>query len=183
MRIALKSLAVVVVSFVTWMATSTILAQMARNAPNIPTFTGTVSAGTVVGHTQTPKPQHGAGTVAAMSMPQFEVVATDGMAIVTAQADMFDRRPGMAYAWRLRVISPGPSTFAKFVYDKQVFGMEDDGQMESQFTDSIVVPPGKSLVELSLYAFSKGTNLKFLDDEKNAEGYLAVRSSKEIESK
>ncbi len=47
--------------------------------------------------------------------------------------------------------------------------------MRPTFQDTIVVPPGESIVELSLYAFARGTDMRFLDDEGVAKGYRSAR--------
>ncbi len=82
----------------------------------------------------------------------------------------------MSYLWRLKVVTPDQKIFAKQVYFHQIFTMVEGGEMAPTFEDLIDIPPGESRVELTLYAFAKGTDLKFLDNEETANGYKMARA-------
>jgi hypothetical protein len=121
-----------------------------------------------------PKRKLSAGFLASTSIQKFDVTASDGVATVFAVGSLRDRREGMNYIWRLKVSTTDGKTLAKRDYDKEIFSVPESGELaEPVFFDSIAVPPGESIVELALFAFHKGVDLGFLNDEATAKGYSA----------
>lgn len=111
---------------------------------------------------------------------RIDVTVNDGVATVSAVASLIDRRVGVKFLWHLRVTSTDRKTLARQVYAHQVFNVPRGEQVAPTFQDTIAVPPGKSLVELTLYAFGEGTDMNVFNDEKAAEGYKSARAWRKV---
>ncbi len=187
--IFLKSSTVIAVSYLTWILTSSVVAQYAKKPSAVAQYAKKPSARPTgykmgmqnIDNNLEPIPAAaGRGALATGSITKFHVSPGDGVAVVSATASLKDRRKGMNYIWHLTVATPDRQTLARQVYAHQVFSVPLAGIFEPTFHDTIVVPPGESIVELTLFAFAKGTNLKFLDDAVTAQGYESARAWRKV---
>jgi len=177
-KILLKVLVVGVVSCMTWLMTSSIIARQAiRTSPIQSVKSLQVTDVIAPGKLPPPLPVKlgVSGAFAEAYLRSSKVSVEGGMATVDAHVSMADRRQGMAYIWRLRAVDNLERPLNGHVYDQQIFSMEVNGQKEVTFHDILEVPQGTYRVELVLHEFRQGTGLAFLDDDKMARAAEMIR--------
>ncbi len=175
------------VCVLTWMLTSSMFAQQPRKQkPQSSISTRTfVNPPTSVSKVTTVERDPGVtippvklGTsqwFAEAHMRSGEIILANGLAKVRAHVSMADRRKGMMYLWRLRVVDPQEIPLAGRVYDDQIFAMDSNGQKEIDFEEKVEVPLGARRIELVLYEKPPGKDLSFLENDDTARANQMIR--------
>jgi hypothetical protein len=182
MRILPKVLILSIVCFLTWWTTRAIVAQQpSRRSPVHPAVVEP-SAKTIATTTEikpdsefTPIKLGKSGAFVEAHLRSGNISVEGGVATVKAQVSLADKRKGVSYVWRLRVVDPQDNPLAGQVYGQQIFSVEANNQKEVDFQDFVEVPPGARRIELVLYGKPTGKDLSFLDDASTARGYQMIR--------
>lgn len=187
MNTLLKAVVFSVVCFFTWVATTALIAQQpakrmigVKSASKADTSPTSVSSNLVKSKfdpklTRPPIKLGVSGALAEAHLRSSNISVEDGMAIVAAHVSIADKRPGVSYVWRLRVVDPNQNPMAGQLYDQQMFTVGANGQREVDFADTVQVPPGARRVELVLYQKAPNSDLSFLDNDETAQGQETIR--------
>jgi hypothetical protein len=184
MKIAFKALILSMVCVATWAVTSSLMEQRqakAMPAPDRPSRNPEALSEKSVKATGHPSPQAMLGTSGALAevhLRSHAIEVADGWATASAHVSIADKRPGMSYIWRFRVVDSGNAPLSGFVYDQQMFSVEANGEKEVDFKDVIAVPPGSRRVELVLYRKAPSEDLSFLDNDDAARARQVIRAVK-----
>jgi hypothetical protein len=183
MKIFLKVVVFAFISFATWVVTSALLSAQQKPSKSRSREIQVQSAPRSfesIRALNNPAPaiqgkMGASGALAEAHIRSNLITIADGFATVKAHVSLFDKRPGMSYIWRLRVVDNQENPLTGRVYDQQIFSVEVNGEKEVDFEDVIAVPPGYHRVELVLYEKAPLNDLSFLDDDKVAKGYESIR--------
>ena len=81
----------------------------------------------------------------------------DGSVVVDANANVFDKRPGISLIWSMRVSTKDTKTLVKeHFYADQIFSITGKAPQTITFHDSFNIAPGSYRVQLILHALHPG---------------------------
>jgi hypothetical protein len=189
MKVLSKLVVFTLVCCLTWMATSAIVTQQKKRKPVVQA--GQESKVNIAGPALTdsikilkdsprivPMKLGASSAIAEAYLRSNKFTIEDNVASADVHVSLSDKRPGMFYVWRLRIVDSQEKPLAGKVYDQQLFSVDENGLKEVDFQDSIAVPPNAYRIELVLYEKAPWNDLSFLDNDLLAKSYERMRAVK-----
>jgi hypothetical protein len=89
------------------------------------------------------------------AMRSYKVILDGNVLRIQAHASLRDSRPNMRYVWLVRVLQDGKELSSR-LYDNQILSLANQDAVTPTFEDAFdfTVPPGKYVIETSLYVVS-----------------------------
>jgi len=182
MKIFLRSVVFCAVAVLTWTLTGGLRAQapapgVAMPLPDPEVTDTTLDNGGLSQARPGFNPQIAApAETGGIHMQGFEAFALDGQAIIQSGVSISLKGPAQKFVWHVRILdSTATKVLDQKLYDDQVFQTNLDGTHLSNFGDILPLPPGKSRVQLRLYALPINVNMTSLLSEKKARPYVVLQ--------
>lgn len=116
-----------------------------------------------------------------MDFPKMLVIVNGGLVNVEASAIVHDKVPGNSYVWSIRVYqSQGKKELVREHHYTEFTRHLEEGETTGNptFQDSLRLPPGNYMVELSLYATAPDFDFQRLKPNQNIKALALTRVSR-----
>ncbi len=185
--LALKLAWLLFLAIATCAVTSSVIAQARRTkatdvpAANPPRLTATVKSGPLPAAARV----RDAHTVSEHAMTSLKLSAVGNTLSIDASAHIYDRRPGVAFVWAVRVVDPkdAKKTLFERRYDHQLFTLPANMELKPTFSDRIelALPRGIYPIECVVYEVHPELGVAGLNDPTTAKASIGSSRKQAVE--